>query len=232
MINGNSSFSDDHLVFLNAFLYPGKKWRISVLGRGYLKDQGGDVASFRAKEWKIYVIERWVRMLDMEVTLHDKRIVIYESDVSVPTSLVYDRYKSGEGYHVVPPPYTGTFMPYKPDLVFHDAPTISETVPDVLNVEPKDEFKGKPMPTQKASSFVQTFAHVKTPRISVKPVEHPTQAENLRKDISKSRVHRPSWSRKACFVCKSVNHFIKDCDYYEKKMVQKPVWNYAMRVNH
>nr|GEX13305.1 hypothetical protein [Tanacetum cinerariifolium] len=59
-----------------------------------------------------------------------------ESDVSMPTSLVYDRYKSGEGYHAVPPPYTGTFMPPKPDLVFHDALTVNETVPTALHVEP------------------------------------------------------------------------------------------------
>nr|GEY79498.1 putative ribonuclease H-like domain-containing protein [Tanacetum cinerariifolium] len=81
----------------------------------------------------------------------------------------------------------------KPDLVFHDAPTASETVPTVLNVLPntpkrnkdlsqlnrpsasiiedwisdsEDESKGEPMPTQKAPSFVQT------PRTSVKLVEH------------------------------------------------------------
>nr|GEU73794.1 hypothetical protein [Tanacetum cinerariifolium] len=59
-----------------------------------------------------------------------------KSDVSMPTSLVHDRYKSGKGYYVVPPPYTGTFMPYKPDLVFHDAPTVNETVPTILNVKP------------------------------------------------------------------------------------------------
>nr|GEY93084.1 retrovirus-related Pol polyprotein from transposon TNT 1-94 [Tanacetum cinerariifolium] len=58
-----------------------------------------------------------------------------ESDESVPIGPVHDRYKSGEGYHAVPPPYTGTFMPLKPDLVFHDASTISETVPTVINVE-------------------------------------------------------------------------------------------------
>nr|GEX35816.1 retrovirus-related Pol polyprotein from transposon TNT 1-94 [Tanacetum cinerariifolium] len=57
-------------------------------------------------------------------------------NVSVPTSLLHDRYKSSEGYHVVPPPYTGTFMPPKPDLVFHDASTVSETVPTVFNVKP------------------------------------------------------------------------------------------------
>nr|GEV75977.1 hypothetical protein [Tanacetum cinerariifolium] len=140
-------------------------------------------------------------------------LISSESDVSVPISLVYNRYKSGEGYHVVPPPNTGTFMPYKPDLVFHDALTTSETVPNVFNVEPSITLPTKDM-------------------TSVKPVEHPTLAENLRKDTPKSRGHRHSWNRKACFVCKSLNHLIKDCDYYEKKMVQNPVRNHAMRGNH
>nr|GEV50770.1 hypothetical protein [Tanacetum cinerariifolium] len=42
---------------------------------------------------------------------------------------------TGEGYHVVPPPYTGTFMPPKPDLVFHDALNVNETVHTAFNVE-------------------------------------------------------------------------------------------------
>nr|GEZ03206.1 hypothetical protein [Tanacetum cinerariifolium] len=115
----------------------------------------------------------------------------YESDDSVSKSPMNDMYKSGEGYHVVPPPYTGTFMPPKPNLVFNDAPNASETV------------------TNK--------------------VKHPKQAENLRTDNQKSKGHKNSWNRKACFVCKSLTHLIKDCDYYEKQMVQKPVWNNAMR---
>nr|GEX15147.1 ribonuclease H-like domain-containing protein [Tanacetum cinerariifolium] len=154
-----------------------------------------------------------------------------ETDESVSTSTVYDRYKSGEGYHVVHPTYTRTFMPPKPDLVFHDAPTSSETVPNVFNDEPsttkptkklsqsnrpsapiikdwvfdsEDEYEGKPMPTQKEPSFVQTSEHVKPPRESVKTVEHPKQAENFRKDIPKSK----------------------------EEMVQKPIRNHAMRVNH
>nr|GFA97982.1 hypothetical protein [Tanacetum cinerariifolium] len=158
-------------------------------------------------------------------------LISYESDVSMPTSLMYDRYKSGEGYHAVPPPYTGTFMPPKPNLVFHDAPIVNETVLAVLNVEPsptkpnkdlsqsnrpnvpiiedwvsdpEDESEGEHMPTQKAPSFVQIHEHVKTPRPSVKPVEHPIPAENLKNDIPKSRGHRHSWNRKACYVCKSL----------------------------
>nr|GEV69445.1 hypothetical protein [Tanacetum cinerariifolium] len=172
-----------------------------------------------------------------------------ESDDSVPTSPVHDRYKSGEWYHVVPPPYTGTFIPPKPDLVFHEAPTAREIVPNVFHVELsttkpnkdmsqsnrpsapiiedwvsdlEDESEGKPMPTQKAPSFVQTSEHVKTPMTFVKLVAHPTQAENLRKDILKSRGHKHSLNRKACFICKSLNHLIKDYDFYEKQMVHKP----------
>nr|GEX62136.1 putative reverse transcriptase domain, ribonuclease H-like domain, aspartic peptidase domain protein [Tanacetum cinerariifolium] len=49
------------------------------------------------------------------------------SDESLPPSLIYDRYQSSDGYHVVPPPYTGTFMPSKPDLVFNNAPNDVET---------------------------------------------------------------------------------------------------------
>nr|GEZ27760.1 hypothetical protein [Tanacetum cinerariifolium] len=119
-----------------------------------------------------------------------------ESDVTVPTSPVHARYKSSEGYHAVPPSYTGTFMPHKLDLIFHDAPTVSETVPIIFNIEfsttqpikemsqsnrpsapiiedwvsdSEDESESEPMPTQKAPSFVQISKHVKTPRTSVKP---------------------------------------------------------------
>ncbi|GJX99501.1 putative ribonuclease H-like domain-containing protein [Tanacetum coccineum] len=54
--------------------------------------------------------------------------------------------------------------------------------------------------------------------------------------------------KKACFVCGSFNHLIKDCDFHDKKIVEKPVlnnkgrvtsqreiipvWNNAKRVNH
>nr|GEW61178.1 putative ribonuclease H-like domain-containing protein [Tanacetum cinerariifolium] len=64
------------------------------------------------------------------------KLISFKLDVSMPTSQEYDRHKSGEGYHAVPPPYTGTFMPPKPDLVFYDAPTVNETVPTILHVEP------------------------------------------------------------------------------------------------
>ncbi|GKG27500.1 hypothetical protein Tco_0403203, partial [Tanacetum coccineum] len=47
------------------------------------------------------------------------------------------KYKTGEGYHVVPPPYIGNFMPPKPDLVLvdEDEYVFSESVTSVPAVE-------------------------------------------------------------------------------------------------
>nr|GEX00573.1 hypothetical protein [Tanacetum cinerariifolium] len=59
----------------------------------------------------------------------------FKSDDSLPASPIYDRYHSGDGYHAVPPPYTGQFMPPKPDLFFHNASNVNETVHTAFNVE-------------------------------------------------------------------------------------------------
>ncbi|GJS83199.1 hypothetical protein Tco_0749740 [Tanacetum coccineum] len=46
-----------------------------------------------------------------------------ESDVD--DSTVNDRFKTGEGFYAVPPPYTGNYMPPRPDLSF---PGLDESV--------------------------------------------------------------------------------------------------------
>nr|GEU33836.1 hypothetical protein [Tanacetum cinerariifolium] len=148
-------------------------------------------------------------------------IMSFESDVSMPASPVYDRYKSREGYHASPL-YRNIYAP-KPDLIFHDAPTVNETVPTAFNVEPS---------TTKPSQDLSQSNRLSAPIIKDWPVEHPIPAENLRNDIPKSRGHGHIRNRKASFVCESLTHLIKDCDYYEKKMVQKPIRNHAMRGNH
>nr|GEW65191.1 retrovirus-related Pol polyprotein from transposon TNT 1-94 [Tanacetum cinerariifolium] len=50
---------------------------------------------------------------------------------------VNDKYKAGEGYHAVPPPYTRNFMPHKPDLTLADMDeyVVSESVTNVPAVE-------------------------------------------------------------------------------------------------
>nr|GEU48068.1 reverse transcriptase domain-containing protein [Tanacetum cinerariifolium] len=150
-----------------------------------------------------------------------------ESDESLPPSPIYDRYQSGNGYHAVPPPYTGTFMPPKPDLVFNNAPNDVETGHPTFNVELKDEFETK-IP-QNVPSFVQSTEQVKYPRPSVKHVQTFIPTANSKTTIPKPTSNGKHRNRKACFVCKSLDHLIKDCDYHEKKMAQPIARNHAKR---
>ncbi|GKB47656.1 ribonuclease H-like domain-containing protein [Tanacetum coccineum] len=186
-----------------------------------------------------------------------------------------DRYKTSEGYHAVPPPYTGKFMPPKYDLVLADEGeyVFSESVtsiPDVATSEAKTsvskpksvgepliedwisdsedenetEFKSKQRkPSFAKTEFVKSNEHVKTPRESVKKVENKKQAKYPRKNSQSPRGNQRNWNNlmtqklgsnfefknKACYECGSFNHLIKDCDLYEKKMVEKTVWNNARR---
>nr|GEU36480.1 putative ribonuclease H-like domain-containing protein [Tanacetum cinerariifolium] len=167
------------------------------------------------------IFEEDIKLLKLKVQLRDNALVVLrqkfeKGDESLPPSPIYDRYQSGDGYHAVPPPYTGTFMPPKPDLVFHNAPNVDETVHTAFNV--------KLNPTKPDT--------VKTPRSSVKPVETSIPAANPKTAIPKPKIYRNNRNRKACFVCKSLTHLIKDCDYYEKKMAQTPARNHAQRGNH
>nr|GEV63013.1 putative ribonuclease H-like domain-containing protein [Tanacetum cinerariifolium] len=178
------------------------------------------------------------------------------SDEIFPPNLIYDRYQSGNGYHAVPPPYTGTFMPPKPDLVFNNAPNDVETDHHAFNVKLsptkpdqdlshtirpstpiiedwvsdfKDEYETK-IP-QNVPSFVQTTEQVKCPMPSIQHVETsipPTPKPASLKPTSNGKRR----NRKACFVYKSLDHLIKDCDYHEKKMAQTTSRNNAQRGTH
>nr|GEU50465.1 putative ribonuclease H-like domain-containing protein [Tanacetum cinerariifolium] len=111
-----------------------------------------------------------------------------KSDDSMPTRPVHDRYKSDEGYHIVPTVVnvessTNKTSKEMSKKLRHDAPIIKDWTYDS-----KDEFKHESVSKQKEPSFVLTNEHVKTPRASVKTVDHLRQAETLRTDTQKSRV--------------------------------------------
>nr|GEV25041.1 retrovirus-related Pol polyprotein from transposon TNT 1-94 [Tanacetum cinerariifolium] len=148
-----------------------------------------------------------------------------KSDENLPPSPIYDRYQSKDGYHVVPPSYTGTLMPPKTDFVFHNAPNVNETVHTTFNVKlsptkPNNDLSHTHRPSasiiedwvsdleddseaeipQNAPSFVQPNEQVKTSRPSVKPVETFTPVVNPKTAIPNPKIYRNSKNRKACFV--------------------------------
>nr|GEX46452.1 hypothetical protein [Tanacetum cinerariifolium] len=78
-------------------------------------------------------------------------------DESLPASPIYDRYQLGEGYHAVLPPYIGTFMPPKPDLVSHDAPNVNETVHTAFNVELSPTKPDKDLSHRPSSPIIEDW---------------------------------------------------------------------------
>ncbi|GJY29979.1 hypothetical protein Tco_0405746 [Tanacetum coccineum] len=63
--------------------------------------------------------------LEARIVVHEKNEAVYEEDIAflnresdVDNSSINDRFKTGEGFHAVPPPYTGNYMPSRPDLSF------------------------------------------------------------------------------------------------------------------
>nr|GEY04581.1 putative ribonuclease H-like domain-containing protein [Tanacetum cinerariifolium] len=82
------------------------------------------------------------------------------------------------------------------------------------------------------SSDNEPSEQVKSPRSSIQYVETSIPAAHPKATLPKPKSHGNHKNRKACFVCKSLNHLIKDCDFYENKMAQTSVRNHAHRGNH
>nr|GEY26086.1 hypothetical protein [Tanacetum cinerariifolium] len=180
-----------------------------------------------------------------------------KSDESWPLSSLYDRFQPSDGYHVVPLPYTGTFMPPKLDLVFNTALTAVATDHSAFTVQlsptkPEQDLSHTNRPTspiikdwvsdsedesktkapQIVPSFFQSTTQVKSPRHSVQHVETSIPAVTPKLASPKPASSNKRRNRKAYFVCKSVDHLIKDCDYHAKKMAQPTIRNHAHRGNH
>ncbi|GKE58209.1 hypothetical protein Tco_1497394, partial [Tanacetum coccineum] len=121
--------------------------------------------------------------------------------------------------------------------VWSDAPIIEEYESDS-----EDEHVSLPTEEQETPSFANQ--QVKTPRETVK--NQFTHSKN-------PKIHKKGlgyrFTTKACFVCGSLSHLIRDCDFHEKRMAKqvdlnkkkgkdnvqresKPVWNNMQSVNH
>ncbi|GKC74749.1 retrovirus-related pol polyprotein from transposon TNT 1-94, partial [Tanacetum coccineum] len=109
--------------------------------------------------------------------------------------------------------------------VWSDAPIIE------YESDSEDEHVSKPTKEQEQPSFASTNKKVKTPR------------ETVKKGLGYG------FTAKACFVCGSLSHLIRDCDFHEKRMAKqaelnnsmrkktsqreiRPIWNNVQRVNH
>ncbi|GJW05416.1 hypothetical protein Tco_1564272 [Tanacetum coccineum] len=173
-----------------------------------------------------------------------------ESDVD--DGLINDRFKIGEGFHVVPLPYTGNYMPSRPDLSFVGLDDyvykakVSETITTASKTS-KDSVE-KPKTVSPSAPIIEDWDidsdndsvfRPKTDQTKPKftKINFVKSCENV-KSVNKENTHRQEeYPRKS-----------QNCDFHDKKMVEKPVlnnkgrvagqreirpvWNNAQRMNH
>ncbi|GJU70138.1 putative ribonuclease H-like domain-containing protein [Tanacetum coccineum] len=131
--------------------------------------------------------------------------------------------------------------------VWSDAPIIEEYESDS-----DDDYVSLPIKEQETPSFVNTIKHIKSPRQTVKEQNTCSQSPKPEERdcsglMSKKLGLGYGFIKKACFVCGSFSHLIRDCDFHEKRMAKhddkrkckgtgkrenRPVWNNVNRVNH
>ncbi|GJR48989.1 putative ribonuclease H-like domain-containing protein [Tanacetum coccineum] len=157
-----------------------------------------------------------------------------------------DRYKKDNGYHVVPPPLTGNYMPLLADLSFAGLddfvyrPTTNKTsasMPSGVIIEDwvsddEDIFQYNDLQaTDKPSLKRIEFSNARNESVKPKQAEKPritTQNPKVdRRDWNKKMTQKMrlgfGFTKKAYFVCGSYSHLKKDCGFHEKRMAKKSV---------
>ncbi|GJU88038.1 ribonuclease H-like domain-containing protein [Tanacetum coccineum] len=205
------------------------------------------------------------KLINSQISVKDKTGLGFDSHVNESEVLdnvvdshecnqVNDRFKKSEGYHAVPPPFTRNFKPARADLSFAGLDDsvykskVSETITSVPNVE-----------TTVTKTSKDSLEKPKTVRFSapiIEDWESDSEDENVfeHKEVKKTvkssfeKIEFLNARNSTVEKPRNFNHLIKDYDFHDKKMVQKPVlnnvkkgtgqrevrqvWNNAMRVNH
>ncbi|GJS54426.1 ribonuclease H-like domain-containing protein [Tanacetum coccineum] len=188
---------------------------------------------------------------DSMFTYGPKQSKTSESDTQTSNFDSCESNSSVETLESVPEPVVVEPKVVSQPKVWSDAPIIEEYESDS-----DDEYVIQPSKEQEnpTFAFVNTVKHVKTLRETVK--EQNTYSPSPKADkrdwnglMSKRLGLGYGFTKKACFVCGSFSHLIRDCDFHEKRMAKqvelnkkkgkgtgqgenRPVWNNVQRLNH
>ncbi|GKD75790.1 hypothetical protein Tco_1334072, partial [Tanacetum coccineum] len=79
--------------------------------------------------------------------------VFNSRESNVDNSPVNDRFKTGKGFHVVPPPYTRNYMPSRPDLSFAG---LDDSVYKIKDIDSDNDSVFRPKTNQTKPKFTKT----------------------------------------------------------------------------
>ncbi|GKD24041.1 hypothetical protein Tco_1225744 [Tanacetum coccineum] len=172
----------------------------------------------------------------------------------------YSRFTKTNNFKGVPPPLSGDYTPQPQEEIDDSLYVYGKNGPQKPEISVSDDnssehstcqsndSEGSCGNTSKHSFETESESLYEPNEMSKSGLEVTNE-----KDVSvlKSTEVAPregySFTKKKCFVCGSLNHLIKDCDYYEKKMareaevkrvvntgngVTKLVWTNTNRINH
>ncbi|GJS71308.1 hypothetical protein Tco_0704149 [Tanacetum coccineum] len=131
-----------------------------------------------------------------------------------------DRSSKADGYHAVPPPITGNFLTLRADISFAGLDEyairkkIIESKTTDLNTKTSETVDD-----EDDVSEVQTVSPVKTNETqTVKTRVDKIGQTSQKQGIGFKKI-------KACFVYKSTDHLIKDCDFHDKQSQEPKLKN-------
>ncbi|GJX82072.1 ribonuclease H-like domain-containing protein, partial [Tanacetum coccineum] len=208
----------------------------------------------------LYIIEL-KRKLELATKEKDEvqlTVQIFENSLKSLNKLldsqIMDKCKTGLGYDVVPPPYTGNFMPPKHNLVYPSLDDFVEVNESVKNRAPiiEDWVSDSDEENVPKVKIVEMFNKPSFAKInfvkSTKQVKYPmkTSVDKNRQNTPSPRGNNRNWNQqmsqklgsdfemfnKACHVCGSFDHLKNDCNnWYNNGRFAKLVWTNAQRVN-
>ncbi|GJV15337.1 putative ribonuclease H-like domain-containing protein [Tanacetum coccineum] len=182
---------------------------------------------------------------DSEISLS----VFYVKSSDEESTPANDRSSKADGYKVVPPPITANFLTPRADISFAGLDEyvirnkIIESQITKLNTKTsKIASKTNDVNTEKpksASESVVSNTNIKRDRViiedwnsddeeevyEVQTVRPETQTVKTRDDKSGQKQGISFKKVKACFVCKSTDHLIKDCNFHDKKSQEPKLKN-------
>ncbi|GJX98582.1 putative ribonuclease H-like domain-containing protein [Tanacetum coccineum] len=137
--------------------------------------------------------------------------------------------KTGLGYNVVPPPYTGNFMPPKPDLPFSG---LEEFVNEPIVSKP--EVKKPVVETSEAKASADKPKAVK--KNNGAPIIEDWVSDSKEKDMPQAKIQKktvkPSLAKIKFVKSKEQYDYDNHQRQFNNKKMVKLVWNYTQRVNH
>ncbi|GJT87382.1 putative ribonuclease H-like domain-containing protein [Tanacetum coccineum] len=151
--------------------------------------------------------------------------LFYSRSSDIENSPVNDRY--AEGMHAVPPSMTGIYIPSGPDKEIDNS---QFTYGPKQSKPSESDARSSNFNSCESNCSEETYKSMHVPIINEPKVSPKPDKKDCSGLMSKKLGLGFEYTKKACFVCGSFSHLIRDCDFHEKRMAKQAELNNRMSV--